>query len=76
MSEALRIRAGTKLRMALDVPIGQEPAFNLVCTFVKALDTASFLISIPMRDGQALPLDENQKLWQRCRYADRGRLRG
>ena len=62
MSEALRIRAGTKLRMALDVPIGQEPAFNLVCTFVKALDTASFLISIPMRDGQALPLDENQKL--------------
>ncbi len=62
MPGELRIKAGTKLRLALDVPIGQEPAFNLVCTFVKALDTASFLISIPMRDGKALALDESQKL--------------
>ena len=58
----LRIKAGTKLRMALDVPIGQTPDFGLVCTFVKSLDTASFLISIPMQEGKALPLDEEQKL--------------
>lgn len=62
MTEELRIRPGTKLRLALDVPIGQEPAFNLICTFVKALDSASFLISIPMREGKPLPLDEQQKL--------------
>ena len=48
--------------MALDVPIGQEPSFSLICTFVKSLDSASFLISIPMKDGKPLPLDENQKL--------------
>lgn len=48
--------------MALDVPIGQEPSFSLICTFVKPLDSASFLISIPMKDGKPLPLDENQKL--------------
>ena len=62
MSEELRIRSGTKLRLALDAPLGQEPEFNLVCTFVKSLDTATFLISIPMRGGAALPLDERQKL--------------
>lgn len=48
--------------MALDVPIGQEPSFSLICTFVKPLDSASFLISIPMKDGKPLPLDETQKL--------------
>lgn len=62
MASELRIRAGTKLRMALDVPIGQEPSFSLICTFVKSIDTASFLISIPMKDGKAMELDETQKL--------------
>ena len=62
MADELKIRSGTKLRMALDVPFGKEPEFNLICTFVKSLDTASFLISIPMRDGAPLPLDDQQKL--------------
>lgn len=62
MAGELRIRSGTKLRMALDVPIGEQPQFNLVCTFVRTLDVASFLISIPMRDGQPLPLDDQKKL--------------
>ena len=62
MAEELQIRPGTKLRMALDAPFGKEPEFNLICTFVKALDTATFLISIPMRDGAPLPMDEQQKL--------------
>ena len=52
MAGELKIRAGTKLRMALDVPIGEQPKFNLICTFVKSLDVASFLISIPMVDGK------------------------
>lgn len=62
MAGELRIKSGTKLRMALDVPLGKEPEFNLVCTFVKSLDMASFLISIPMRDGQPMPLDDQKKL--------------
>ena len=62
MAGELRIKSGTKLRMALDVPIGEEPKFNLICTFVKSLDVASFLISIPMVDGQPMPLDERRKL--------------
>ena len=62
MAAELRIRAGTKLRMAFDAPFGKEPEFNLICTFVKTLDSATFLISIPMRDGAALPLDDQQKL--------------
>lgn len=62
MAGELRIKPGTKLRMALDVPIGQQPQFNLVCTFVKSLDVASFLISIPMRGGQPMPVDDTRKL--------------
>ena len=62
MSGALEIRSGTKLTMAFDVPMGQEPDFSFVCTFAKALDESAFLISIPMQDGKPLPLDENRKL--------------
>lgn len=62
MSGTLEIRSGTKLTMAFDVPMGKEPEFNLVCTFAKALDESAFLISIPMKGGKVLPLDENQKL--------------
>lgn len=62
MAGELKIRAGTKLRMALDVPIGEQPKFNLICTFVKSLDVASFLISIPMVDGKPMPIDERRKL--------------
>ena len=62
MAGELHIRPGTRLRLALDAPVGQEPEFDLVCTFVKSLDASTFLISIPMRGGQSLPLDERQKL--------------
>lgn len=62
MAGELKIRAGTKLRMALDVPIGEQPKFNMICTFVKSLDVVSFLISIPMVDGKPMPIDERRKL--------------
>lgn len=42
MADELRIRSGTKLRMALEAPFGKEPEFNLICTFYKSLDTATF----------------------------------
>lgn len=48
MAGALKINPGTKLRMAFDVPIGQEPKFNMICTFNKSLDESAFLVSIPM----------------------------
>ena len=62
MAGELKSRAGTKLRMALDVPIGEQPKFNMICTFVKSLDVVSFLISIPMVDGKPMPIDERRKL--------------
>lgn len=62
MAGELKIKSGTKLRLAMDVAIGEEPRFNMVCTFAKSLDESAFLISIPMRDGKPMPLDETQKL--------------
>lgn len=62
MAGALTIKNGTKLRLALDVSMGRNPDFNMICTFAKALDESAFLISIPMKDGKAVSIDENQKL--------------
>ena len=62
MAGALKINPGTKLRIAFDVPIGQEPKFNMICTFNKTLDESAFLVSIPMVGGKALEPDDNQKL--------------
>ena len=61
MAGVLNVNPGTKLRVAFDVPIGQEPKFNMICTFNKSLDESAFLVSIPMVDGKALVPDENQK---------------
>ena len=50
------------MRLAFDAPISQEPKFNMICTFNKALDESAFLVSIPMHEGKALIPDENQKM--------------
>ena len=50
------------MQIAFDVPPDQEPKFDMVCTFFKSLDESAFLISVPMRDGKPLPLNETQKL--------------
>ena len=62
MAGALQIKHGTKMRLAFDVPMNQDPSFNMLCTFNKALDESAFLVSIPMVDGKRVPLDENRKL--------------
>lgn len=62
MAGALNIKHGAKMRMAYDAPLSQEPKFNMVCTFNKALDESAFLVSIPMVNGKALTPDEDQKL--------------
>ena len=45
---ALNVKKGTKMQLALDTKVGQEPQFNMVSTFNKALDESAFLVSIPM----------------------------
>ena len=62
MAGALNVRHGSKMRLAFDAPLGQEPKFNMICTFNKALDESAFLVSIPMVGGKALPLDEKRRI--------------
>ena len=62
MAGSLRIKTGTKLQMAADVTIGEEPNFNMICTFNKSLDESAFLISIPMVGGKPMEADESTKL--------------
>lgn len=62
MAGHMDIPSGSKLQIAFDVPIGQEPSFELFSTFFKSLDESAFLISIPMKSGAPLPLDESRKL--------------
>ncbi len=62
MAGKLSIRAGSKLNMAYDVPAGQEPQFGLICTFAKSLDESCFLVSIPIKDGKPLEVDDSQKM--------------
>lgn len=42
MAGALQIKQGTKMRVAFDVPANQEPQFNMMSTFNKALDNPRF----------------------------------
>ena len=62
MAGSLQLKKGTKMHLAFDVPVGQEPQFNMLCTFNKALDESAFLVSAPMVDGKKLIPDESQKL--------------
>ncbi|MDD6465619.1 MAG: PilZ domain-containing protein [Coprococcus sp.] len=62
MAGTIDIKPATKLRLALDVPAGKQPAFNMISTFNKALDESAFLVSIPLVDGKAYIPDENQKI--------------
>lgn len=55
----LKIRSGTKMKMAFN---SDTPEFNFVTTFNKALDESAFLVSIPLKDGKALTVDDDQKL--------------
>lgn len=62
MAGALKIKSGTKIKLALDVPMGEQPSFDMICTFSKSLDESAFLVSIPMKGGKAVSVDESQKL--------------
>ena len=62
MAGELKIKSGSKIKLALDVPVGEQPNFNMICTFHKNLDESAFLVSIPMVNGKALVVDDSQKL--------------
>lgn len=62
MAGTIQAKHGAKMQLAYDVPPGQEPQFNMICTFNKALDESAFLVSIPMVDGKLLIPEETQKL--------------
>ena len=62
MVDTLKIRSGTRMQLACDVPVGAEPTFNLTCTFIRSLDESAFLISIPVQNGKAMEMDESRKL--------------
>lgn len=74
MPGELNIKSGTKLRLAFDVPMGNEPDFNMVCTFSKSLDESAFLISVPMKNGKAMSPDDSQKLLIRYGNGDSGKI--
>lgn len=58
---ALSIKRGTKMQLAKEAAVGQQPVFNMISTFNKELDESAFLVSIPMMDGKPLAADESQK---------------
>ena len=62
MAGSLNIKHGSKMRLAFDAQVNQEPNFNMICTFNKSLDESAFLVSIPMVGGKPLEADERKKL--------------
>ena len=48
---ALSIKRGTKMQLAKEAAVGQQPVFNMISTFNKELDESAFLVSIPMMEG-------------------------
>ena len=74
MAGSLQLKKGTKMQLAFDAPVGQDPQFNMLCTFNKALDESAFLVSAPMVDGKKLIPDESQKLLFRYTEGDESNI--
>ena len=70
----LDIKRGTKMQLAKDAAVGQEPVFNMLSTFNKELDESAFLVSIPMLGGKPLQADESQKFLFRYEEGEETRI--
>lgn len=70
----LDIKRGTKMQLAKDAAVGQEPVFNMLSTSNKELDESAFLVSIPMLDGKPLQADESQKFLFRYEEGEETRI--
>ena len=68
------IKRGTKMKLAKETTAGQQPVFDMITTFYKELDESAFLVSIPMVDGKALPIDESQKFIFKYEEAEETRI--
>lgn len=73
MAEALNIRRGTRLQIGFDQGFGKGVDFSMFCTFGKELNEASVLVSIPLKDGKPVILDESQKIL--FKYEDNGEVK-
>lgn len=59
---AINIPAGTRLAIAFAPDPGKDPDFTMNASFFKALDESAFLLSVPLKNGKAVEVDETQKL--------------
>lgn len=71
---ALSIKRGTKMQLAKEAAVGQQPVFNMISTFNKELDESAFLVSIPMMDGKPLAADESQKFLFQYKEGEENRI--
>ncbi len=58
----LNIPVGTRLGLCFAPAPGQTPEFDMSTSFNKALDESSFLISVPLKGGKPVPVDETKKI--------------
>lgn len=80
MAGTIDIKPATKLRLALDVPAGKQPVFNMISTFNKALDESAFfgIDSTGRRKGIHTGRESENiiSVWSRRRDTDSGRICG
>lgn len=66
----LDIPQGTRLQLCFAPELGEKPDFDMSASFFKSLDDSSFLLSIPMKGGKPVQVDETQKLLLRYGEGD------
>ncbi len=56
------IKSGTRVQLCFAPELGKQPEFDMSSSFKEALDETSFLISVPLKGGKAVQVDETQKI--------------
>ncbi len=58
----LNIPAGTRLNICFAPAVGETPEFDMSASFFKTIDESFFLLSVPLKGGHPVKVDESQKL--------------
>ncbi len=58
----MKIKKGIKLQIAYDHKDLEEKDFTMITTFQEQIDETCYLMSIPMKNGKALQITEEEKL--------------
>ncbi len=58
----MKIKKGTKLKIAYDHQNLEEKDFVMVTTFQEQVDDTCYLMSIPMKNGKAIQITDQEKL--------------